>query len=262
MKQQPRFGPFLRLAAAATVLLLGACSSDPPADDASATTPSESLTSDPPSSPVPNGDHTGTPTFTPDPGGVFQLPEGKGWAALREGRYVAWGIGATLRYEVDVPDGWRALEGTYLNAPVDGKGIFFVARVPKDITQLPEHPCRDHSLWLVRPSVDDLARAMANQPVWKVSTPRPATLDGVRATYLEVELPARVDPGDCVGRAVSEYEAGPDGMMTTQSYRSRWWILEVNGQRFLVMARCYDTCTEDDLDTMSAMAESIHFLPG
>src|SRR5688572_9958189 len=102
---------------------------------------------------------------------------------------------------------------------------------------------------------------MANQPVSEVSTPRPATLDGIRATYLEVELPERVDPADCVGQAVSEYEAGPDGMMTTQSYRSRWWILEVNGQRFLVMARCYDTCTKDDLDTMSAMAASIHFLP-
>jgi len=26
------------------------------------------------------------------------------------------------------------------------------------------------------------------------------------------------------------------------------------------MARCYDICTEDDLDTMTAMAESITFL--
>ena len=79
--------------------------------------------------------------------------------------------------------------------------------------------------------------------MWKVSPAQQATLDGVQAIYLEVELPARVDPADCVDEAVSEYEAGPDGMMTTQSYRSRWWILEVNDQRFLVMARCYDTCT-------------------
>ena len=109
------------------------------------------------------------------------------------------------------------------------------------------------------PTVDDLARAIASQPVWKVSTPRPVTLDGVRATYLEIELPARVDPADCVDQSVSEWEAGQDGMATTQSFRSRWWILEVDGQRLLVQGRCYDTCTQRDMETLTAMAKSVTF---
>ncbi|CUR54966.1 exported hypothetical protein [metagenome] len=235
---------------AATILLLGACSADPPADEVAAT-PNASSTpeSAPGSEPV------------DEQAEVVRLPVGEGWLTLSEGRYAAWGIGATLRYEVDLPEGWRALSGTYLNAPEDGHGILFVARVPKRITMLPRDPCRDHSLWLVGPTVDDLARAMARQPVWKVSTPRHVTLAGVPATYLEVVLPASVDPADCVGQGVSEYEAGPDGMITTQSYRSRWWILEVHHQRFLVMARCYDTCTKRDVETMTTIAESITFLP-
>ena len=137
--------------------------------------------------------------------------------------------------------------------------MFFIARVPKNRTELPVHPCRDHSLWHVGPTVDDLARAIARQPVWRVSTPRPVTLDGLRASYLEIELPARVDPADCVDGSVSEWEAGRDGMATTRTFRSRWWILEVDGQRLLVQGRCYDTCTERDLDTLSAMAESVTF---
>jgi hypothetical protein len=51
-------------------------------------------------------------------------------------------------------------------------------------------------------------------------------------------------------------------MATTQSYRGRWWVLEVDEQRVAVTARCYDTCSEVDLDTMSAMAESIRFHKG
>ena len=196
------------------------------------------------------------PAGTSDAGEVALLHR-KGEATLEEGRYAGWGIGGSWRYEVDVPDGWWVLAGTFFNAPADGHGMFFIARVPKNRTELPVHPCRDHSLRLVGPTVDDLARAIASQPVWRVSTPRPVTLAGVRAIYLEIELPARVDPADCVDGSVSEWEAGQDGMATTRTFQSRWWILEVDGQRLLVQGRCYDTCTESDLDTLSAMAKSV-----
>ena len=257
MKTKPGFSAPCRLAVA-TVLLLGACSSDPSSDDEAATTPSESST--PTTSPVPSDEPAGEPTYTPNPGEVFKLTEDQEWATLREGRYLAWGMSGSLRYEVDVPDGWRVLQGTYINSPAR-RGTFLVARTPKRNTELPVHPCRDHSLTLVGPSVDDLADAFASLPLWKVTKPRPVTLDGRRAMYLEVKLPDRVDPADCVDQAVWQYEAGQDGLWTEEAYWARWWILEVGGERFTVMARCYAICTEADLDTMSAMAESITFLP-
>ena len=236
-----------------TIALLSACSANPSKDgdalkDADQTS---STTTTPTSEP--------TYTYNAGSGKVFQLPKDSDFGTLRAGRYEAWRIGSPVHYEVYVPDGWRVLAGTYLNAPTDGHGIFFVASLPKHRTELAVHPCRDHSLWLVGPTVRDFTRAMQEQPAWKVSTPRPVALDGNKGLYFEIELPASVDPDRCVDGAVSEYESGRDGMATTQSYRGRWWVLEVDGQRLVVMARCYDTCNERDLDTMTAMAESITF---
>jgi hypothetical protein len=68
MKKQRGTNAPCRLAAG-TVLLLGACSSDPPADE-----------------------QTGEPTLTPEPDEVVRLRNGLEWATLREGRYLAWGM--------------------------------------------------------------------------------------------------------------------------------------------------------------------------
>ena len=237
------------------LVLLAACTPDASEHDDGPSAPETHRTTTTPTSEP-------TYTYTSGPEKVFQLPEDSDFGTLRAGRYEARRIGSPLRYEVDVPDGWRVLAGTYLNAPTDGQGIFFVASLPKHRTELAVHPCRDHSLRLVGPTVRDFTRAMQEQPVWRVSTPRPVTLAGNKGLYFEIELPAWVDPARCVDGAVSEYESGRDGMATTQSYQGRWWILKVHGERLVVMARCYDTCSELDLDTMSAMAESITFLRG
>jgi len=230
-------------------ILLGSCTAGASQDDEGLPAPERS----PRAVVTPAGD----PSYSSDPEEPFLLPRGSDFVPMSAGRYEAWRIGSSDHYEVDVPDGWRVLAGTYLNAPADGHGIFFVASLPRKRTDLAVHPCRDHTLWRVGPTVRDFAEAMRKQPVWRVSTPRPVALDGHQGLYVEVELPARVDPARCVDGAVSEYESGPDGMATTVSYKGRWWILDVHGQRLVVMARCYDTCTQQDLDTMTAMAESI-----
>ena len=246
--------PVIALCTLVATGLLTACTADASKDEDGASVTEEtssSTTATPTSEP--------TYTYTSGPGEVLLLPRDSDFGTMRAGRYEAWRIGSPLHYEVDVPDGWRVLAGTYLNAPTDGHGIFFVASLPKDGTELAVHPCRDHSLWLVGPTVRDFVRAMQDQPVWRVSTPRPVALDGHPGLYFEIELPAAVDPAECDDGAVSEYESGRDGMATTKSYQGRWWVLEVNGERLVVMARCYDTCSELDLDTMSSMAESIEF---
>ena len=239
----------IRLAATvAAVLLAGACSGDPPpADEAepAADSPATSGAAEPP--------------LDAGPAEVVDLSRRGEFVTLSAGRYLARQIGTTMRYEVDVPEGWRVLSGTYLNAPTDGHGILFVANVPRHGTDLPVHPCRDHTLWRVGPTEADLARAIAAQPVWRVSRPTPVTVDDASGFYLEIELPSRVDPTGCVDGGVSEWEAGRDGMMTTQSFRSAWWIIDVDGQRLLVQARCYATCSRDDQDVMATMVESITF---
>ena len=237
-----------------TTVLLSACTADVSRDaDARGVVEQTSSTTTTPTS-APTYTYTSRPEEE-----VFLLPKNSDFGTMSAGRYEAWRIGSPVRYEVDVPDGWRVLAGTYLNAPTDGHGIFFVASLPKHRTELAVHPCRDRSLRLVGPTVRDFTRAMQEQPVWEMSAPRPVTLDGNKGLYFEIELPTSVNPARCVDGAVSEYEAGRDGMATSRSYKGRWWVLEVDGQRLVVMARCYDTCSELDLEIMSAMAESITF---
>ena len=135
----------------------------------------------------PTEEQTGEPTLTPESRPLVRLSNA-GVGDPAGGPYVAWGMSRSLRYEVEVPDGWRVLHGTYINSP-ERRGTFLVARTPKRNTGLPVHPCRDHSLRLVGPSVDDLAHAFASLPLWKMSKPRAVTLDGHRAVYFEVKLP-------------------------------------------------------------------------
>lgn len=63
-----------------------------------------------------------TYTYTAAPGEVFLLPKDSDFGTMGAGRYEAWRIGSPVHYEVDVPEGWRVLAGTYLNAPTDGHG--------------------------------------------------------------------------------------------------------------------------------------------
>src|SRR5690349_14641015 len=128
------------LATCAAAVLLAGCSADPQSEAA-------------------HPDREATPTGEPTTGEAVEPPRGGEFTTLSAGRYSARRIGSPLRYEVDVPDGWRVLDGTYLNAPTDGHGILFVANVPRHDTDLPVHPCHDHTLWRVGPTEADLARA-------------------------------------------------------------------------------------------------------
>ena len=181
-------------------------------------------------------------------------------ATMRQGRY-ALRLSPTLGYQVDVPDLWTVVSGTFLNAGPQSDAIFFVAPAPAS-TGLALHPCRDHTTRVVGPTVSDLAGALRRQPVLDVTKPVPVTLDGYRGLYLEVTIPDEVDADSCVDDRVSLFESGgPDGYIGQDGYVGRWWILEVDGERIVVMPQCDTGCTEDDFDTLTTMAESITFTP-
>ena len=202
-------------------------------------------------------------TYSPEAGEVQALPQGRSYSAtMRSGRY-ALRLTPTLAYQVDVPDLWTVVGGTFLNAAPQSDAIFFVAPAPANSTGLPQHPCRDHTTTVVGPTVSDLAGVLRRQPVLDVTKPVPVTLDGYRGLYLEVTIPDKVDADSCVDDRVSLFESGgPDGYAWQEGYVGRWWILEVDGQRMVVMPQCDTGCTEDDFDTLTTMAESITFTRG
>ena len=236
----------------ALTVMLGACTANSTSNDAAA------------------GDRDtteSTPTQTSEPGAdeVMELPPGRDSAAMPQGRYELR-LTPTLGYEVDVPDQWTVVGGTFLTDPSPQFSIFVVAPAPATST-LPQHPCRDHTARVVGPTVSDLARGLRRQPVLDVTKPVPVNLDGYRGLYLEVRIPGKVDAGSCVDDWVSLFESGgPDGYAWQEdwaspgeAYVARWWILDVDGERVVVMPSCDTGCTEDDFDTLTQMAESISF---
>jgi hypothetical protein len=85
---------------------------------------------------------------------------------------------------------------------------------------------------------------------------------------VEVRVPPDIDASACedVG------EAGKDLVLFSTiegntwtwppGYNGRWWILDVGGERVVVMNACDQTCTAEDLRTLRTMTESITFTPG
>ena len=113
----------------------------------------------------------------------------------------------------------------------------------------------------VGPTAADLANALAAQPVLVTSTPDPVTLGGAAGYYLEVLVPTNLDESACVDE-VQLYRTGTTTMAWEQGYLARWWILDVHGERVVVMNFCDQSCTRENLQKLSTMAESITFTTG
>ena len=74
-------------------------------------------------------------------------------------------------------------------------------------------------------------------------------------------MPNKSDARGCVDDIASIFESS-DSSVWSDGYVGRWWILDVDGNRIVVMTDCENGCTEDDLDTLTQMAQSITFTRG
>jgi hypothetical protein len=225
-----------------------------------------------PTPPSPSGAALSTPASTPErqdpvlsprPGEVLELDQhGSEYVFTKEGRY-AVRLTPELVYEVDAPDMWEVYRGRYFSTSKfsGGTGVFSVDGPVTD-AWLPVHPCRDRALTPVGPTARDLADALAAQPVLDVSQMKQVSIAGGRGVHVEVSLPDRVRPSAC--------EQGEVALFTTTRRREDWWdlsagevvtywILDVDGQRFIAAGWCETTCTDADLEVLAGMAESVTF---
>ena len=252
---------------AALALVLGACDADSTTDSTadaatpgSASSPGTTPTSAPTSAPASTSADpapTGKVTYAPAPGEVVSIPLDDREAVVRPGRY-ALRLAEKLGYEVDVPDTRFADEGVYLHTP-RSPGVF-AATTAGTTTRLPRHPCTDMTGVPVGPGAADLANAVAAQPDLVTSKPEPVTLGGASGYYLELRIPADNDGSTC-GEGLQLFRTGT----TTWSWGpgvTRWWVLDVHGERVVVMNFCDQSCTRENLQKLSTMAESITFTTG
>jgi hypothetical protein len=118
------------------------------------------------------------------------------------------------------------------------------------------------------PTVRDLADALTALPVWRSSVPRPTTIGGYRGLVMDFDLPDPL-PAACG----TEPEHWTDDSGGTQGVgpgkRQRLWILDVAGQRVVVLAGWFPARSSDPARGVSRararellrMAETITFLP-
>jgi len=256
-----------RSAAAVAFLLLAltSCSVTEPEDDAGdgpRAAPSTAAASTPIDTPDPQD-----PVLSPRPGEVLELDQhGPQYVFTKAGRY-AVRLTPDLVYEVDTPDMWEVLDGRFFSTSdlSGGSGIFLVAEAPAGETWLPAHPCRDRTRVPVGPTARDLADALAAQPVFTATAPSPTAMAGRAGVSLELRIPNGVNSSACDGGFVAGFTSTsrfPDWYVYGESGKvAQLWILDVDGQRFVVASLCDTTCSEEDFETLKTMAKSVTFVP-
>ena len=249
------------IAAACALLVTASCTASEEPDNAGSPPPSAAASSTAANTPEPQD-----PVLTPMPGEVLELDQhGPEYVFTKEGRY-AVRLTPELVYEVSAPDMWEVYRGRYFSTSdfSGGTGVFSVDGPVPDVW-LPTHPCRDRALVPVGPKARDLADALAAQPALDVTRPTPVSIAGGHGVQVQVSIPDRVSPSAC--------EQGEVALFTTTRRREDWWdlaadeaitywILDVDGQRFIAAGWCETTCAEADLEVLAGMAESVTFEGG
>lgn len=147
------------------------------------------------------------------------------------------------------------------------------------VTNLVRHGCRDHS-WAdppVGPSVDDLARALADLAPFRVtSPPKDVTIYGYSGKHLELTVPDLPVEGEgddrrftgCGDGSLKSWVAAIDTEpgdayygYTGPGYTEEFWILDVEGTRLVVVAERSPGSPQQNLAEQRAILDSIRIEP-
>ena len=244
------------VALAAVTALLAACSENDTDNPDNADNPGNAETSRS-SSQAPTDESSAPIEPAVLPEGVLALPArnpGESAVTLDTGRYRV-PLDDTLAFDIDVPGPTYAHDdGVFLaTGPVVVK-----TEIAAEQYGVPRDPCTDPAIEPVGPATADLVEAIKNQPTYQTTRPVPVELEGAAGTYLEIRIPATYDDSKCADKIVMP--TNPDTAVGFDpGYRSRWWILDVDGRRVVIQQNCI--CSADRLDRAATIAESITFTP-
>ncbi len=163
--------------------------------------------------------------------------------------------GAWVPARATLPVGWETAD-VFITKP-DAEP--FLAINFFDVANIYADPCQ----WAlldppVGPTVDDLASALADSPVFQATGARDVTVDGFEGKYIEFTVPD-YDEDECRrGRFGLWKEDGPGGVGTgirpnlwaqSPDQHNQVWILDVDGTRLVILAWTFpDTSARDRAD--------------
>lgn len=111
------------------------------------------------------------------------------------------------------------------------------------------------------PTVADLARALAAQPLREGSDPVPVTLAGYHGLYVTTSVPAHIDFAKC-GDGYFDSWISTDGGGHYQlgpGQRDRLWILDVGGHRVVIDGWHMPKATQAQINEITAMVKTLTF---
>lgn len=166
-----------------------------------------------------------------------------------------------------------------LDVPAGYSNFGFFALVPEGFGTA-EIPLRSVQYWTVNgvfvdpcamdagapdagTSVEELAAALAAQKLTSVSEPVPVTLDGHDGLYLEITASADISFEDCDAGYYGYWEGSPDDAQHTADSPGtvdRTWILDVDGERVVLLAAAPPGVTKAHIDELTSMVESVRFV--
>jgi hypothetical protein len=198
-----------------------------------------------------------SPSPTLDPTPPPPPPEGN----LDPGTYTLTLSSGTAT--VTVPAGWEGLEDWGV---VNGEGQSFraVGFWPAGdfaVYDMYSDPCA----WLtnvveppIGPTVDDLATALAAQAMRGDALPTDTTVDGYQGKYLELSVPTDIDFADC---DLGEFRSWEGRFHQGPGQIDRLYILDVEGQREVIILHHMPGTSDADLAEQQAVFESIDIQP-
>ena len=232
------------LALAALTLMVAACTDDSSTGTEQDTKQSEAL----------------SPTL----GFTLVDPQADGTVALPAGRYAltADGGGSSELAVLDVPEGFHGYGGWSLGAEEGPTNHHFFGVSYHTVDAVPEDGCtRDDEPTDAGTSPDDLVAALEAQKMTSTTTPEPVSLAGHDGVYLELTASERIRPKTCTNRTFEVWSSGPDGhwLLFEPGQVDRLWLLDVDGQTVVLDARSVPGVTQDQVDVITDIVESVHF---
>lgn len=125
-------------------------------------------------------------------------------------------------------------------------------------TSVMTDPCRRGSAAPVGPEVADLVAAIQAQERTVTSRPERVTIDGHDGLYVELTTPPRLDH-ECP--AMHVWGLGSGGTREVeQRTTDRYWVLDVDGQRVVVVAMTWTGARTDTVDLITGVARGVTFV--
>lgn len=170
---------------------------------------------------------------------------------------------------ITVPDGWENIDGWAVNSGEDGD--HWMGMTFWDVDEVFAHPCQWQGPRIQPgPTVADLAKVLAKQPLRDATEPVDIVVDGFQGMRLEWSVPADIDFSTC-DEDVSEGDhpfrswTAAEGSWASDRFQQgpgqvdRLWILDVDGERLVVDAMYMPSTDAKDREELWQVMESISF---